>query len=139
MAVKDLTTIAEAELPAGTVVQIVEWGCISAGGSWYIGESELGYSTIFGGGGNYYAPGVDICQKDGSDVGLTPTQWANYLDGAYTYEIRIFEYTPTAAELQALERAITKAEPSRSKHIVRSNLTVDDFIDPYLPYMEPPP
>ncbi len=139
LSVSSLEETARAELPPDTVLQIVEWGCISTGGSWYIGESELGWSTIFGGGGNYYPPGTDICTKDGSDVGLTPAQWANYQDGAYTYELRIYEYTPTATELQSLERVMTRAEPSEAKHLIRTNVALSEFVDPYLPVMEAPP
>lgn len=139
MSIPNMTAIVQRELPAGTIVQIINWGCIGAGGTWYIGESELGYGTILGGAGSSaYLIGTDLCTKDGSDIGLTTQEWLNSRINAYTYEVRIYEYTPTADELAAVERTLTSSEPSMADHVVTYGLTVDDFLDPYLPVMVAP-
>ncbi len=132
MSIPDMTAIVERELPAGTYVQIVNWGSLGSGGTWYIGESELGYDTILGGAGSSSYPiGIDRCTKDGSDIGLTTDEWLNSRINAYTYEVRIYDYTPTAGELQAIENALTKSEPSMAGHVVvllRSVLSTFDVL-----------
>lgn len=137
----DLTDIVKAELPPGTIVELVSWNedvdGDGVGGTWYLGVSELGVDTFLGAYGSHAFPaGTDQCEMDGSEIGLTPDEWAEYQAQAYTYEVRIYEYTPTADELAAIERALNEAEPHRSRHIVLSNVDISEFALPYLPPLE---
>ncbi len=130
LSVPDLTGIVEAELPVGTLVRIKEWGCVGDYGSWYIGESELGYSTILSGyGSSLYPIGTDLCAQDGLDVGMTTEQWQAYRQSAYTYDVQIYDYEPTDAELQAIDRALTASEPSESFHTISELQTVMATLD----------
>ena len=132
MSVPDMTAIAEEELPPFTFVQIVAWSSIADG--WVIGESELGVSTILNAFGVELIPaGGDFCDSDGSQFGLTPTQWLEVQQAAYTYEVRIFNYTPTALESTNLEAALLEAEPARSQHIVLTNQPLSNIANPFLP------
>ncbi len=119
MSIPDMTAIVERELPEGTYVTIVNWGSPGDGGTWFIGESELGFDTIFGGAGSSSYPlGTDLCVQDGSDIGLTEQEWLDARANAYTYEVRIYDYTPTDAEMEAIEKALTESEPSMADHVV---------------------
>lgn len=137
----DLTAIVKAELPNSVVVELVGWNEFLAGsgegGTWYLDESELGVDTYLGAYGSHaFPPGTDVCQLDGSEIGLSPTEWAEYQAMAYTYEVRIYEYTPTADELAAIERELTSAEESHSLHTIRTNVALSEFARPYLPPLE---
>jgi len=133
----DLTVIVERELPDGTPVELVGWNTDIGGGSWHLGVSELGVTTIIGGSGAHAYPlGTDLCLQDGSDVGLSAQDWTEYRENAYTYEVRIYEYTPTAAELEAIEQVLNLSEAARDRHITMTNVAAADFANPYLPPMD---
>src|SRR6185369_11051962 len=66
----------------------------------------------------------DQCDFDGSEIGLTPTQWAEYQAQAYTFEVQIYDHTPTADELAAIDRALTAAEKGTTTHTVVLKRTV---------------
>lgn len=123
LSIPDLTDLVESELPPGTLVKLVPYnadlGGSEEGGTWYLGVSELGVDTYLGAYGSHaFPPGTDQCEFDGSEIGLTPTEWAEYRANAYTYEVQIWDYTPTADELAAIELSLTPAEPARSTHVV---------------------
>lgn len=130
----DLEKLVKRELPPYVPVEYVAWNRDMGGGSWYLGVSELGVDTILGGSGSHSYPlGTDLCLKDGSDIGLSPERWTEYRDNAYTYEMRILGYEPTAAELEEIERVLTESEAARDKRII---LTSAEPANPYLPVME---
>lgn len=119
----DLQLLIEAELPVDTVVTIVGWNDDSVGevdaGAWFLDVSELGVDTFLGAYGSHsYPVGTDLCEEDGSDVGMSADDWAEYQEQAYTYEVRIWDYTPTADELAAIELVLLDAESSESQHTV---------------------
>lgn len=135
----DLEELIRRELPDGTIFQIVNWNRLGEGGSWYLGESELGFDTYLGGSGSHsYPPGTDICQKDGSDVFLTPDEWSDYRTNAFTYEVRIYEYTPTDAELEELTRVLEESEAARDGRIIRTNVDPSEYVGGSLPPMVSP-
>lgn len=106
-------------------VAIGEWQ--NETGSWIIGVSQLGVTTIFGSGnilsfGNALWPGVDICHLTAAQVGLTQQQFVQAQDAAYTYSVLIYSYTPTALELQKLNTILTNGEPARSTHYIYGGL-----------------
>ncbi len=129
LSIPDLTDLVESELPPGTLVRLVPYNAdlegSMEGGTWYLGVSELGVDTYLGAYGSHaFPPGTDVCEMDGSEIGLTPTEWLEYRANAYTYEVQIWDYTPTADELAAIELALTPAEPARSTHVVVLKETV---------------
>jgi hypothetical protein len=141
-------TIVVSFLPAGVYAQIVPLGCGQDGSGWILGVSRLSSQTILG-----WANGLtlnnpnslDLCTLiSGSAVGWrlgsSPLNVGTILTGlnswqtistlqkkAYTYEIRIFGYTLTGAALQGMLLAVTAAEPARSTHILRQNLSLAQF------------
>lgn len=134
MSVPDMTAIVEEQLPPFTFVQLVAWSSLADG--WVIGESELGISTILNAFGmDFIPPGGDFCDSDGSQFGLTPTQWLEVQQAAYTYEVRIFNYTPTAQESANLEAALLESEPARSQHITLVNQPLSNIANPVLPVL----
>ena len=131
LSVTDVLAAALVELPDGTIAQIIEWGCSGGGGTWHIGVSELGVGTILGGyGSHFYPAGTDLCMEDGSEFGMTEEEWEQAQQNAYTYELRIYEYTMTDAEAVAVDRALTKAEPSEAFHFITDGLDMSEFYDP---------
>lgn len=95
------------------------------GNTWRLGESLLGVDTILGGGMRAVA-GVDICDLDPADLGLTYAQLLDYRSNAYTYEVRIYDgdinEDVTAEMLATIETELTAAEPARSQHYTYSGL-----------------
>lgn len=108
-------------------VQIAEWGCGTGG--WLLDVSLLGISTILGGLSPLLATGVDLCSKSPSDFGLTPAQWAELQQDAYTYEVLIYGYTLTAAERAEIDVQLSIAEPARSTHVITDGLDPDDALE----------
>lgn len=135
MSLPDLATLVQSFLPAGTIVQLVNWG--NQYGGWLLGESELGNETFLGGyGASFYPIGTDLWAQDGSGVGLSPTQWSELKQAAYTYEVRIYNYTPDAPTLAAIDNALTKAEPSMATHSILTNQSLANYVRPHIPVME---
>jgi hypothetical protein len=137
----DLKALVEAELPTGTLVQLVGWNQYLAGGgvggTWYLGVSQLGVDTYLGAYGSHaYPPGADLCEEDGSELGMTAQEWADYQAQAYTFEVRIYAYTATADELAAIDRVLLEAEAARSQHVIRNNVGLDEYVGAFLPPME---
>lgn len=125
----DLVALVKSELPADTIVTIVGLNDDSAGevdaGTWFLGVSELGIDTYLGAYGSHaYPPGTDVCEMDGSAIGMSPDEWIEYQTQAYTYEVRIWDYTPSADELAAIDRELTEAESADSTHTIVLRTTV---------------
>lgn len=102
-------------------VQLIEWGCVN--GSWVLGVSLLGVNTFLGGGNRLFATGVDLCEKTWTDFGLTEATWDAMRKDAYTYEIRIYDYTLSDAEYDQIDSELKIVEPARSRHVITDGLT----------------
>lgn len=107
-------------------VEIVPWNCGCAG--WMLDVSQLDISTILNEFNNLNLVGPDLCTKDAADFGLTPDEYARYQMEAYFYEVKIYGYTLTADQSQALEAALLSAEPARSQHQVLDGLDPNDML-----------
>lgn len=105
-------------------VDAIEWGCGGAGdrgGAWVIGVSLLGLDTYLGGIASIQSAwGPGLCSAVPADFGLTQAEWDSIREQAYTYEILIYDYTPTANELIEIDEQLSKNEPARSQHKISS-------------------
>lgn len=105
----------------------------SADGSWMLGVSQLGISTILGGrNGLDVVPRPDNLNCDyrtSPPAGYTMQEWLEYRDTVYRYEVRIYDYILTADEEERLDRDLTKYEPARSDHTIVDGLDPADMID----------
>lgn len=113
-------------IDSSILVEIVEWNCY--GGSWVLNESELEISTILSGPNPLRVTGPDLCALSAAELGLTEQELLEMREDAYTYEVRIYDYTLTADELERLEAALNSAEPARSQHIILDGLDPVDII-----------
>lgn len=107
-------------------VEIVPWNC--DGGSWILNVSELEISTILGGPNSLTRTGPDLCSLTAEELGLTEEELLEMREDAYTYEVRIYDYTLSADELERLEEALSAAEPARDQHIILDGLDPNDII-----------
>lgn len=116
-----LRALVEAELPPGTNVVIVNYNQEGPSGGmgtkWRLGVSQLGIDTYLGGGMRWPA-GVDVCTQTPESGGLTEQQLLDMRENAYTYEVRIYDYTPTATELAAIETALNDGEKASVRHVI---------------------
>jgi len=105
-------------------VEIVEWNC-SGGefGAWQLGVSLLGYNTYLGNYNMLTVTGDGACDINPADYGLTQEVWDGMKKQAYTYEVKIFGYTLSPSEYEALDTALIPAEPARSGHLISDNQT----------------
>lgn len=115
-------TVIDSSIP----VDIAEWGCGCAG--WVLDVSELDISTILNEFNNLNLVGPDLCTKDAADFGLTQEEFSDYQKQAYFYEVRIYGYTLTDDQRNALEQALLQAEPARSQHEIVDGLDPDDML-----------
>jgi hypothetical protein len=141
-----ILTIVVSYLPIGVYAQVVPLGCGQGGGSWVLGVSRLSSETILGWADHVSLNNpnnLDLCslvKGDGWRIGASRLNVDTKLSGsnsyqtisllqkkAYTYEIRIFEYALTGAQLQAMLLAVTANEPARSAHILKQNLSLAQF------------
>lgn len=113
----DMLTRIEALLPADTVVEIFEW-CNMPDENWTLDVSELGVDTYLGTIDRFLAeePGFDYCSDE------VPTEAREI---AFTYEVRIFEYTLSDQERQDIEDLLNLREPARSRHFIVDGLPLD--------------
>ncbi len=103
-------------------VVVVEYGCGKGEfGTWLIGVSELGYNTYLGGMNMLLITGEFACEATAEEYGITEEQLEMIKTQAYTYEIKIFNYTLSVAERAAIESALSEGEPARSTHVVFDN------------------
>jgi len=122
--IPDMIAITKSVIGLDKEIEIWERGCDSGG--WMIGVSQLGINTILNGANLVNATGPDLCHKSPSDYGLTADEWALAQEEAYTYDVRVYNYTLTALELEQLDAALSKGEPARSQHVITSGLTDAD-------------
>lgn len=129
--------------PEGKYVQISE-NC-GASGSWELGASMLGVTTILGYDHKFADLGISV--DDWCDL-VSSTRWVlgsselgvdtlladpDYLSiiepqlNAYGYEVRMFEFSVTGTSYDQLIRNLNETEPARSVHIVRQNLSPSDY------------
>lgn len=144
LALWEVLTLIAGYLPPGKYVQIVE-NC-SASGSWVLGESMLGLTTVLGLTPTLASLGIigeDWCEfvsahrgwvlgqsELGVDTDLAEIGFLEVIQPqiqAYGYEIRIFETAVTGTSFDQMERQIKETEPARSVHLIRQNLSLADF------------
>lgn len=113
-------------LDPSILVEIVPWGCGCAG--WVLDVSLLDISTILNEFNGLERTGPDLCSLDAADFGLTEEEFLRLRAEAYTYEVRIYGYTLTAEQRQAIDTALNAAEPVRSFHIIVDGLDPADAI-----------
>lgn len=139
----EILTLVASYLPEGKYAQIAE-PCGVGNGFWEIGISLLGINTLLAGltPEDIGVPSDDWCEfvsdlhwRLGLDeLGVTTelSEFA-YVDiaqiqaNAYQYEIRIFDYTLPALDLENMLREILQAEPARSGRIILQNLNLADY------------
>lgn len=120
----DMKDAVQAIIGSDKDVEIVEWNCAGGEfGSWQLGISLLGYNTYLGNYNMLTVTGDGACDINPADYGLTDEQWEGMKTQAYTYEVKIFDYTLSAAERVAIDTALTEAEPARSQHVITDNQT----------------
>jgi hypothetical protein len=145
LALWEILTLVAGFVPAGTFVQVIEWGCHPSVTGWKLGVSKLGLETALGNQGDvlFLGNGNDICEKMSSTgwrlgqrrLGIDTTLGIDgyYLDlsyaqiRAYTYEVRIFGYTLPANTRIQLEAELSKREPARSGHVIFENLSLTTY------------
>ncbi len=132
--VASMIAVVQSVIGTSHPIEIREWN--NADGVWTIGESELGISTILGGGHQLDVtpllfPGADLCAGcvNPAVFGKTADQWAIMQEQAYTYEVLIFGYTLTASERTRIDQQLTINEPARSQHIITDGLDLADQIN----------
>jgi hypothetical protein len=114
---------------------VIDWNCdggeINGTGVWQIGVSQLGIDTFLGGGAMSDVtpalfPDANFCINDPA-FGKTDDEWAAMQEQAYTYEVKIWGYTLTAEQRDALDTALTRGEPARSAHVITDGLDPNDL------------
>lgn len=121
---EDIIAIVKSILGPSVEVEVAEWGCGCAG--WVLDVSQLDISTILNGWNQVQITGPNLCTLDADDYGMTEEEFLLMKEEAYTYEVRLIDYTPTALELEALDKALTAGEPARSGHIIVENFPAED-------------
>lgn len=128
---QDMINVVKGVIGEDKDVAIGEWNC--DGGSWLIGVSELGVDTILSGANlssitSFLYPGIDLCDINPADYGLTDEQWQEMRTSAYTYSVLIYSYTMTDAEREEVDELLSIAEPARSAHVIYDGLDPADHI-----------
>lgn len=124
--VQDMLNATYTIIGTSHLVQVVEWGCEEGG--WMLDESELEIETILNGSNGVDNTGPDICCTSNACSGKTPEEWAIDQEEAYTFEVRIYDYTLTATERTNLDLLLSEVEPARSTHIISDGLDPADQI-----------
>lgn len=110
------------------LVELARWG--AADGGWILDESELDISTIFFGGPVLATSGANACELGAAGLGLSPQDYADAQEDAYTYSILIYGYTLTESEYREVDLALKEGEYARSQHVIYSGLDPADMINP---------
>lgn len=119
---KDMKDAVQSIIGTDKDVVIVEWGCPGGEfGTWQIGVSLLGFNTYLGGYNMLQITGRDACYSNFASYGVTQQEWDGMKIQAYTFEVKIFGYTLSAAERLAIDSTLTAAEPARSAHVISDN------------------
>lgn len=125
----DMKQVVLTVIGSDKLVEIIEWGCKCGG--WMIGISQLGIETFL----NAFGPeflqvtGPNLCSASPSEYGLTEEQWLELREQAYTYEVRIYDYTLTEAERAEINRQLLKEEPAGSHHVITDGLDPDTMLE----------
>lgn len=108
------------------MIEIIEFNSMQ--GSWLLGVSELGRSTILNGNdvNNPLVSGPDIWEKTAGDFGITQAELDNLKKNAYGYRVKIINYEATAEELAQIEALLFKYEPARCWHEIENNATLEE-------------
>lgn len=140
----EIMTLVAGYLPEGTYVQIAPWGCGSAA-NWKLGVSQLGVNTNLGLDHSFADLGVsadDWCSfvktrgwqlgvsRLGETTELGSTPYREISDpqmNAFAYDIRIFGYELSGSALTEMLAEVSAAEPARSAHNLRQNLSLSAF------------
>lgn len=122
-----MVLISSQNLPLGTDFEIIEWGCGDYG--WILDESQLDISTVLNGASQWLTSGADACSKSAADFGISQADLQDIQEMAYTYEVRIYDTTIDAVTRDMLDKALTKGEPARSRHIITDGLSSADKIE----------
>lgn len=125
----DMVAVVQSVIGLDKDVVVVNWSDRDGDGTWRIGLSQLGVTTILGGASTWRAYGDTAACDDGSTFGLTPDEMLAVREQAYTYEVRIYSYTMTADEAAEVEELLTHYEPARSAHVVLDGLDAADKPD----------
>ncbi len=124
----DIRAAVQTVVDEGVLFEVIEWGCEHGG--WVLDESQLDIETILNAfAGLQFGFREDWCSVTATELGLTEEEYLIYREEAYTYEVRFYDYTLTAAEAERLEKVLLDAEPARSRHIVTDGLDSADMID----------
>ncbi len=121
----DIKAEVHAVIGSDKVVDIIEWGDHTGG--WMLDWSTLDIGTYLNGQAlsdvtPFLFPEGDLCEGDPSDFGKTEDEWLEMREDAYTYEVLIYDYTPTADELADINEKLNVAEPARANRIITSGL-----------------
>ncbi len=123
----DIRQVVFTVVPTGTQVEVIEWGC--AGWGWILDESLLDISTHLYTDSRLGLTGPGLCSKVAADFGLSEADYLLMREEAYTYEVRIYNYTLTADQRAELDAALLDSEPARSRHIISDGLDPADALD----------
>lgn len=117
---RDMLEAVQAIIGTDKDAEVVEWNC-GDGGTWRLGVSLLGFSTYLGGANMLKITGPNICDANPADYGVTDEEWLIMKQQAYTFEVKIYGYVLSPKEYQAIDEALTAAEPARSQHYISDN------------------
>ena len=121
---QDMKDLVLSVIGSDKLVDVIEWGC--SNGAWVIGESQLSIQTFLGGYNALLATGPDLCSKTAADFGLTEEYFLGIREQAYTYEVRIYDYTLSADEYSEIDETLSVYEPARSQHKITDGLDPND-------------
>lgn len=126
LTIGDMRAVVLSIIGSDKIVEVVNWGCDD--GSWILNANQLGITTRLGSGPRLQAADPFACELGPAHFGLTPQQWKDIQDDAYTYAVLIYGYTPTAQELRKIDEQLTIYEPARSTHHIEYGLDPADQI-----------
>lgn len=128
MSIPSLIKIVKGVIGNDKEIEIVEWGCDE--GSWFLDESMLDIETILSGSLTLiFGQGMDPCTVTAEMLGVSQEDLDFTKQEAYTYEVRVFQYTMTTDERERLDKQLSIYEPARSGHVIVDGLTEDDEIE----------
>lgn len=117
----DMKNIVYEVIPNSVQVEIVEWNC--GGGGWVLDVSELDIMTYLNAFNGLTPIGAqDLCGLTAVDYWLSQEDFTDYQNQAYTFDVRIYNYTLTALERETIEAKLLVGEPARSRHFIIDGL-----------------
>lgn len=119
------------------VFELAAWCCGQGQGGWVLDESQLDLET-------YLNPDTQFALVNGSGPGMCPTpengfqpwlawglteaDWIQLQTYAYTYEVRLYNYTLTPAQRAILTAALNTYGPARSPFVINDGLSIADVL-----------